>query len=182
MRVESAVIVALLGVLVLAVLFGGGVVRVIVGVLLGLGLQRHHAGGVEHVLVPALRNGLVHRRLEALDVDDGIGVADRGDLARGQLDVVRLGTGLGQAGDGTVVTRDALGDELQGVERRHDLQLTRLGRARLPGRAAGCHKEKGAADSDGAERARDVQHGNHFQITGNDFQIGVRRDRGMPTR
>ena len=141
-RVEAAVVMALLGVLVVAVLVGGGVVRVIVGVLLGLGLQRHHAGGVEHVLVAALGDGLVDRRLEALDVDDGVGVADRGDLARGELDVVRLRPGLGQAGDGTVLTRDALGDELQGIERRDDLQLTRLGRARLPGRAAGCRKEE----------------------------------------
>ncbi len=164
-------VVTLPGVLVSAGLIGRGVVGVVVGVLLGLGLQRHHTRGVEHVLVAALGDGLVDRRLEALDVDHGVAVGDRGDLTRGELDVVRLGSRLGQAGDHPVISGDALGDELQRIEGRDDPQLSRL-RRRLAASAAGCGQEERAAEDCGAERAGDDRHGNHFQLSDNDYQIG----------
>ena len=171
MGIEAVVTMTVVAVLVLAVDVAGRVV--VVRMLIGLGLQRYDGGGVEDVAVAALSDCLVDRRLEALDVDDRIRVGDGRDLARRELDVVRLGARAGQALDTRVLTRDALGDELQRVERRDDLQLTRLGRRRLSGRsAAGWRKEEGAAGKDSTERAREMRHGNHFHLIENGFQLG----------
>ena len=82
----------------------------------------HHRTGVEGPAGRLLRDGLVHRGLEALEVDDEPGVADLADLAGVELDVVRLGAGLGQLGDGHRVAADPLAEELQRVEGGHHVE------------------------------------------------------------
>ena len=55
--------------------------------------------GVERVALGVLAHGLVHGGLHALDVEGELGLADVDDLPRRQLQVVRLGTGLGEVRD-----------------------------------------------------------------------------------
>ena len=117
------------------------------------GLQRDDGGRVQGVVVAALRDGLVHRRLEALLVDDQSASVTERDLARGQLDVVRLGARARSGSDTARATRDALGDELERVERRHDLQLARLGRVGSAA-AAGRREERRRAGSTAPSRGR----------------------------
>ena len=85
-----------------------------------------------------LLDGGVDRGLEPLLVDDQVGAADLRGLRGGELQVVRLRPGLGQVHDVRVVARDPLGDELERVERGHDLSepLAATGRVVAKRRAA----------------------------------------------
>ena len=79
-------------------------------------VERGRADGVDAV---------IERRSEAAEVDDQIGVLQRGGVASGQLEVVRFGSGRRDVGDLHEVAADLLGDELQRVERRHDVERRR---------------------------------------------------------
>ena len=86
--------------------------RVAGGVVLFLGrsgeVEVGDGGDVEGVLAALLVDRGVDGRLEALRVDDQPRLAHRRDVLGAQLDLVRLGSGLGQAGDRDVVAADLL--------------------------------------------------------------------------
>ena len=120
--------------------------------------QRDDGRGIDHFGVFALCHGLVDCRLEALLIDHQIRRRQARDLSRGEFQVVRLGPWLGQAGDRGVVTGDTLGDELQRVERGHDVELTRLlrldgGASRPGGSASGGMPPEAAGKQGGTSRA-----------------------------
>ena len=141
MRVEGAAV----------VLVGERVAgRVLLRVLLCGREQRGVLGGVDDVVGARQRDGVVDRGLEAGQVDDEIGAVQPGDLRGGELDVVRLGAGRRQRADRDAVAAHLLGDELQGVERRHDVHGP-VGDARL--RVGGAP----------GERRPDQQHGDDQQ-------------------
>ena len=91
-------------------------------------LQRYHRRGVEHRqrIPPCLGHRLVDGRLERARVDHQIRLSNRRDLARRELEVVRLRSRRRQAGDVGMIGRDALGDELERVEGDDDPQRTTL--------------------------------------------------------
>ena len=143
-------------------------VRVLAAALLGVPLlalvvvpaggrvqQRLHAGHVERPVAAVLRDGVVHRRLETLEVDDQLRVADLADLARVELQVVRLGAGLGQVGHPDRVAADPLGEELEGVERGHHVDPLGVGAGGAAGGAAG----PGAQGEEGGRGGQDTVRG-----------------------
>ena len=153
--------------------FRGPQVLLALGVLGALGmlvvvlgaevLQRDDGGGVQGVVPAALRDGLVDGGLERLLVHHQVGLDDLGRLLRGQLEVVRLTSRLGQAGDVSVRPGDPLGDELERVRRRDDGDLVRTGgsagRRSVP--AAGGDEQDGARHQQ--PKPRLTWHDNHFQ-------------------
>ena len=88
------------------------------------GSSGHDGRRVEPVARPALGHRLVDGRLERVLVDHQVGGAQARDLTRRQLEVVRLGARLGQAGHRRQRPGHLLGDELERVERRDDPQRT----------------------------------------------------------
>ena len=92
------------------------------------------------------RCGVVERRLQSGEGEHEVGLADAGDVLRGELEVVRLGPGRGEVGDGDVLAAHSLGHELQRVGAHHDLRPRRGGRAVT---AAGGQQRH---DEDGQER------------------------------
>ena len=84
-------------------------------------------------------------------VDDQVGLENAGGLLRAQLEVVRLTPGLGEAGDLAVASGDPLGDELEGVRRRHDRHLVGARRdLRRPGLTAAGDAERGGTGEQGS--------------------------------
>jgi hypothetical protein len=76
---------------------------------------------------------------------------------------VRLGTWLGQVGNRGVVTGDALGDELQRIERSNERELTaRWSGARRSGSCAPCCCEKREHACEDAQPSKPNRHENHF--------------------
>ncbi len=65
-------------------------------------------------------DGIVDRGLEARRGRRRVGILDRADVAGCQLQIVGLGTGLGQAGHLDPLATDLLGHPLERVERRND--------------------------------------------------------------
>jgi hypothetical protein len=127
-------------------------------------LQRDDGRGVQGVVHPALINRFVDRGLEGVLVDHQVGCREIGDLAGGQLQVVRLGARRSQVADAGVRAGDALGHELEGIERRDDVQLAGLARdrTRTPRGAAGRRQEQGCSGRESADPATSVRHENHF--------------------
>ena len=72
-----------------------GVVGVVVQVVVD---ERCGGGGVDHVPGTGLCDGLVDGGLQALEIEDGVGLLDRADLPGRQLQVVRLDAGRGELG------------------------------------------------------------------------------------
>src|SRR5215207_1878634 len=93
--------------------------------------------GVDYARVFALRHRLVNRCLEALLVDHQTRGGQTRNLPRGELQVMWLGAWLSQASDRCLIPCDALGDELQRIERSHDAELTRLAPLNRVSRAYG---------------------------------------------
>jgi hypothetical protein len=141
-RVEPDVRVLALQVGGLGGLLGGGVEG---------GHQRQHIDGFALGL---LLDGLVHFGLQALEIDDDLGLGDLGHLLRRELQVVRLRAGRGEVGDADGVAADALGDELQRVEGGDDGELALLAGSGVIGSAGGQGargQDGGRADGGGAK-------------------------------
>ena len=135
---------------------------------------------VERPVVRLLLDRLVDRGLEAGRVDDEVGLADRADLARRQLEVVRLAPRLGQVGHVDGVAADPRGDELVRVEaddRRHRRVLLTGGRAGH-GAAAAPGQGEGGGGGEGEVTAED---GHDHHRSGHDNGCRLRRD-GPPDR
>ncbi len=64
-----------------------------------------------------LLDRLVDGRLETLQVDGQVRLGDRGYLAWGELEVMRLGTRFREVDDCDVIASDLLCDEREGIER-----------------------------------------------------------------
>src|SRR5699024_12771459 len=78
--------------------------------------QLHDLADVECAVGGLLCDGFVDGWLESLDVEGDVGLTDLADLSAGQLQVVRLRSGLGELNDRDLVTTDLLGQPLQGVD------------------------------------------------------------------
>ena len=106
--------------LLLGVLLTLRVVVALVALLVGLD-EVDDARQVQRgaVLAVGLLDGLVDRGLERVDVDDEVGALHVRDLARGQLEVVRLAARSRQVLDRVVVAGDPVDQELERVGRGH---------------------------------------------------------------
>ena len=118
----------------------------------------------EHAAAGLAVHRLVDGGLEPPEVDHDVGQGHGGDLAGGQLHVVRFDTGLGQAGDRHPVSTDAGGGVLDGVEAGCDLSGVATpghveARGVAAGGRAGRHQHYGCGGRE--EPAR--QHDNHSQ-------------------
>lgn len=113
------------------------VLVVLLGVVIRTGDEVGDVGGVDHVLGVARVDGLVDGALEAGQVQDEVGLADGPNLSRGQLDVMRLGPGGRQRGDGDELAAHLLGDVLQRVEGREHLHRAAPAALRLHPGVAG---------------------------------------------
>ena len=82
--------------------------------------QGEPGGHVDGPVGGLLRDGLVDGRLEALDVQDEVGLGDLGDLRGAELEVVRLDARGRQDVTSTALAADLLGGVLQRVERGDD--------------------------------------------------------------
>ena len=111
-------------------------------------LEPGDRGRVEGGALRVLLDAVVDRRLEALLVDDDVGLRDRDRLLDGELEVVRLGPGLGQVGDLDPVPADAFGRPGQRVEARGDLHLARVVAQLVAQRAARRGGEQQAEDEE----------------------------------
>ena len=89
---------------------------VVLVVVVGGRAQLHDLADVERVVGGLLCDGFVDGRLESLDVEGDVGLTDLADLSAGQLQVVRLRSGLGELNDRDLVTTDLLGQPLEGVD------------------------------------------------------------------
>ena len=117
--------------------------------------QGERGGHVDRVVGSLLGDGLVDGGLEALDVEDEVGLRDVGDLRGAQLQIVRLDARRGQGGDVGVGPADLLGGVLEWVEGGDDASGRRGSRCGLALRAAryGAGRAAGQqhAAEDGAE-------------------------------
>ena len=98
---------------------------------------------VEEVERPAVRavDGSLERRLEAAaEVEDEVGGADALDVARRELDVVRLGAGRREVRDGHPVAADLLGRVRERIEAGDDRRCGRRRRRRAA--AAGSERDE----------------------------------------
>jgi hypothetical protein len=134
-----------------------GLARHVLVVVVGGGQQLDGRARVERPVRGLLLDRLVDRRLEALEVDDEGGVADVGDLAGIELDVVRLGARFGQLGDRDRVRAEALAEEPQRVERGHHVEAPVRAEAARPV-TAGRERPGEHGDSGGREQAAAVHH------------------------
>ena len=80
------------------------------------GREPRHLRGVDLLAGGVLPDRVVDRGLETVLVDHQVGIDDLGRLLRGDLEVVRLGAGLGEVLDGGVRAGDPLRDVLERVE------------------------------------------------------------------
>ena len=112
-------------------------------------------GGVHQVLGGARGDRVVDGGLEAREVDHDIGLADGADLARRELDVVRLGARRGEGRDRDEVAAHVLDDVLQRVERCQHREAVVLGPAdpACPAGAAGREQQRGDAEGTGGQGA-----------------------------
>ncbi len=85
--------------------------------------QSGHLGGVDLLAGRVLLDRVVDGGLEAVLVDHQVGVDDLGRLLGRDLQVVRLGPGLGEVLDAGMLPTDPLRDVLERVERGHHLDL-----------------------------------------------------------
>jgi hypothetical protein len=106
-------------------------------------------------------HGIVDGRLEAGEVQDGLGLRQLGDGLRRELEVVRLGAGLGQRRHLDEVAADALRDELEGVEG---------GRDRHPVCSVGARRPIGAAVTTPGEHEGGGQDSNSKSLHDNHSQ------------
>ena len=99
--------------------YDGAIAAEVLGVLalvVGGRAQLHDLADVECAVGGLLCDGFVDGRLESLDVEGDVGLTDLADLSAGQLQVVRLRSGLGELNDRDLVTTDLLGQPLEGVD------------------------------------------------------------------
>jgi len=89
--------------------------------------------------------------LEAAQVHDEVGRLQVGDLARGELDVVRLGTRRGERLDVHAVAADGLGDHLERIERGEHLEPAVVGGLRALGAPGQREGERDGRDREGRE-------------------------------
>ncbi len=172
MRIASGpvVVVAVVAVVPVAALpVAAVVVPVALGVALGevVVLQRGGRGGVDLVLGAGVGDRLVDGGLQALEVDDRVGLLDRPDLLGGEFEVVRLDAGGGEVGDLHVLAAYPAGEELHRVEGRDDVQLAlrALGAATAAaGRQGEAGGEGGGGQGYGAASTSSDHHDNHSQI------------------
>jgi hypothetical protein len=129
------------------------------------GLQRDYSGRVEDVVAALLFDRRVHCGLERLLIDHQVGAGDVGHLAGGELHVMGLGAGLGKVLHRSERPCQPLGDELERIERHHDVQLTGLARGGWSSArgAAGCRNEEQAQGHTGGNPPRN-HHENHFHL------------------
>lgn len=163
--------------LLLGVLLGAVVVALVadLGAVL---LQRREGGGVDGVLDAGLGDRVVDGGLDALEVEDDVGLAELADLLRLELQVVGFDAGLGERVDGDVVAAYLLGQVLHGVERRDHVQLAA---ASLVGGVGGSGaggegddaERDGSGDGGGGYEATYV-HDTHFQQNWKRLSIVVR--------
>jgi hypothetical protein len=140
-----------------------GLALVLLGVVLVLarGLQVDDRGGVEHGRVRTL-DGPVHGRLEPFLEDDEVRVLEGRGLRDGQLEVVRLLTGLGEVLHRPLVACHPTRHPGQRVERRDS-------RATIPGSVGGpaaTRKEEGRGEGRGkGEGSSGRQHENDSHLS-----------------
>src|SRR5439155_14981150 len=95
-------------------------------------------------------DGVVYRRLQTVKVKDETRVADRNDVGRSQLEVVRFGARRREVGNADRRTAQPLSDERERIERCGDGDLAVRGRGST--RARGRKAEANDANSRSALR------------------------------